>query len=193
MNVVQRQPQVATHKPVASRRQPRFSPRSIALFKRLPRLRPLQELSDTLITDEERAKYPALTADLAILDEELMPSFRTFDREALRLQNAHWWTYVILIVGGAIATILGILQFALENITGPGIAGALVAAFLGSTTLALNAFHYQARYMNNRLAAEELRSEYFLFLGQMGNYAGPERMNHLRQRVRTIEGKVKAR
>ena len=191
MNIIQQQSHVATQKPGPSRRQPRFSLRSIALFKRLPRFRPLRGLAETLITDEERAKYPALTADLAILDQELMPSFHTFDKEALRLQNAHWWTYIILIVGGAIATILGILQLALENVAGLGIAGALVAAFLGSTTLVLNAFHYQARYMNYRLAAEELHSEYFLFLGHIGDYAGPERRNHLRRRVRTIEGKVR--
>lgn len=159
------------------------------LFKQRPRLRPLPKELEPLIEDTTR--YPALQADFQILEDILVPSYHKYDREAIRLQNAHWWTYIILIAGGAIATILGILQLAI-SVEGIGIAGAIVAALLGSTTLALNAFHYQERYMSNRLVAEELRGEYFLFLGHLDEYkvTGEERIERLRERVRLIGEKA---
>ena len=156
------------------------------LFKRRPRFRPLPKELSPLV--ENQGKYPALAADFKILDDVLVPTYHKFDREAITLQNAHWWTYVILIAGGAVATILGILQLAID-VEGIGLTGALVAAFLGCTTLALHSFNYQERYMNSRLAAEELRGEYFLFLGHLGDYQvkeSRERVELLKERVRTI-------
>lgn len=156
------------------------------LFNRRPRFRPLpKELSPIV---ENQSMYPALAADFKILDDVLVPSYHKLDREAITLQNSHWWTYVILIAGGTIATILGILQLAID-VEGIGITGALVAAFLGCTTLALHSFRYQERYMNSRLAAEDLRGEYFLFLGHLGEYQGgatQERIETLKEHVRTI-------
>ncbi|HXR66324.1 MAG TPA: DUF4231 domain-containing protein [Ktedonobacteraceae bacterium] len=159
------------------------------LFKQRPRFRPLSKEPAPLVKDT--GKYPALAADFKILDDVLVPSYHKHDREAIKLQNAHWWTYVILIVGGAIATILGILQLAI-SVEGIGIAGAIIAAFLGCATLALNSFHYQERYMNSRLAAEELRGEYFLFLGRLGQYGekSQERIEALKERVSAITEKA---
>jgi uncharacterized protein DUF4231 len=159
------------------------------LFKQRPRFRPLSKELAPLVKDT--GKYPALAADLKILDDVLVPSYHKHDREAIKLQNAHWWTYVILIVGGAIATILGILQLAI-SVEGIGIAGAIIAAFLGCATLALNSFHYQERYMNSRLAAEELRGEYFLFLGRLGQYSEKSqvRIEALKERVSAITEKA---
>ncbi len=159
------------------------------LFKRRPRFRPLPKEPSPIIKNQDR--YPALAADFKTLDTILLPVFQQYDREALRSQNLHWWTYVILIAGGAIATILGILQLAIQ-VEGIGIAGAIIAAFLGCTTLALNSFHYQEGYMNSRLAAEALRGEYFLFLGQIGDYkhGNRERIEVLKEQVRAISEKV---
>lgn len=159
------------------------------LFKQRPRFRPLVKELEPLI--EDTSQYPALAADFQILEDILVPSYHKHDREAIRLQNAHWWTYVVLIVGGAVATILGIFQLAI-SVEGIGIAGAVVAALLVSTTLVLNSSRYQERYMNSRLAAEELRGEYFLFLGHIDKYntVGEERVEILRERVRLIAEKA---
>lgn len=159
------------------------------LFKQRPRFRPLPKAPAPLVT--ETGKYPALAADFMLLDDILVPLYHKHDQDAIKLQNAHWWAYVILIAGGAIATILGILQLVI-SVESVGIAGAIIAAFLGSATLALNSFHYQERYMNSRLVAEELRGEYFLFLGHLDRYQGGnrERIETLKERVRTIAEKA---
>ena len=161
------------------------------LFKQRPRFRPLPKEPAPFI--KETGQYPALAADFKILDDVLVPLYHKYDRDAIRSQNAHWWTYVILIVGGTLATILGILQLVISA-EGVGIAGAIVAAFLGSATLVLNSFHYQERYMNSRLVAEELRGEYFLFLGRLGHYKAEsrERIERLKERVCIIAEKAEA-
>ena len=157
------------------------------LFKRRPRFRPVIGRRPLV---ENIDKYPSLAADFQILEEHLLKAYYQYDEQAIRWQNAYWWTYVIVIVGGACATIFGILQIAVE-VDGFGIAGAIVAAFLGCTTIALNSFRYQERYMNSRLAAEELRSEYFLFLGGLGHYeTSHDRTETLKKRVRLITEKV---
>ncbi len=159
------------------------------LFKQRPRFHPLSEEMTPIVKDTE--KYPALAADFKVLEDILVPTYHKHDRNAITLQNAYWWTYVVLIVGGAIATILGILQLVI-SVDSVGIAGAIVAAFMGCATLALNSFHYQERYMDSRLVAEELRGEYFLFLGRLGDYRGEgqERIEALRERVRIIAEKA---
>jgi hypothetical protein len=157
------------------------------LFKRRPRFRSVSRQHPLV---ENTSAYPSLAADFQILEDHLLQSYHKYDHDAIRLQNAYWWTYVVLIVGGACATILGILQLAFM-LEGFGIAGAVVAAFLGCTTLALNAFRYQERYMNSRLVAEELRSEYFLFLGRLAHYQGNSNcLETLKHRVRTITAKM---
>ncbi|HEY3991542.1 MAG TPA: DUF4231 domain-containing protein [Ktedonobacteraceae bacterium] len=161
------------------------------LFKQRPRFNPLPKEPVPLI--KNASQYPALAAEFKILEDVLVPAYHEHDRDAIRLQNAHWWTYLTLIVGGAIVTILGILQLVISA-DGIGIAGAVVAAFLGSATLALNSFHYQERYMHSRLVAEELRGEYFLFLGHLGHYRAedPERVKALKERVCLITERAEA-
>ncbi len=157
------------------------------LFKRRPRFRPVTRRHPLV---ENPGAYPSLAADFQVLEDYLLQSYHKYDDDAIRLQNAYWWTYVILLVGSACATIFGILQLAFA-IEGFGIAGAIVAAFLGCTTLALNSFRYQERYMNSRLVAEELRSEYFLFLGRLAHYqSNANCLETLKHRVRIITAKV---
>lgn len=160
------------------------------LFRRFPKLHPLPQEEQFLIPPAERSKYTAFADDFETLERELMPQFRELDNEALLRQNWHRWMYVILIFGGTLVTILGIVQLAYMNIAGIGIAGAIVAALLGVATSASQAFHHQERYLNARLAAERLRSEYFLFLGHVDPYADEQdRVQKLIQRV--LDFKVK--
>ncbi len=157
------------------------------LFKRFPRFRLLRE-ERPLVSPEERSNYPSFTADFATLERELMPHFYELDSEALRRQNWYRWMYIILIFGGAIATILGIAQLAFLTTAWPGIAGTVVAAGLGLATAVSQAFNHHERYLNARLAAERLRGEYFLFLGRFDQYANDQdRVQKLIRRVAEIK------
>ena len=82
--------------------------------------------------------------------------------------------YVILIFGGTLATILGIVQIAFINSAWIGIVGAILAALLGTVISLSNRFNHHEHYLNARLAAERLRSEYFMFLGQFDQYANKQ-------------------
>ncbi|HEY1352570.1 MAG TPA: DUF4231 domain-containing protein [Ktedonobacteraceae bacterium] len=157
------------------------------LFKRFPKFRPLAHGSEPLVSPHEQEKFAGFADDFLILDEVLVPAYVRLDQEAIVRQNAYRWMYVILVFGGALATILGVarLEFAVEAI---GLAGALAAAVAGGIALTLQALHYHGRYLNARLAAEQLRGEYFLFLGRIGPYADEAtRAAHLKNRVASIK------
>lgn len=160
------------------------------LFRRFPNFHPLPRQEQQLILSGERSQYLAFTEDFETLDRELMPSFRELDNESLSRQNRYRWMYVILIFGGAAVTVLGIAQLAFINVSWIGITEAAVAALLGFATAGLQAFKDHERYLNTRLAAERLRSEYFLFLGRCGQYANDQdRTQKLIQRVVDIKAK----
>jgi len=156
----------------------------VQLFRRFPRvqLRPYE--AQDIIKPADREKYSAFAQDFAVLDKELVPSFREFDSEAQRRQNWYRWMYVILIFGGSLTTILIIVQIAFLGIPGFDIAGTIVAAVLGFATALSRSFNHHGRYLNARLAAEQLRSEYFLFLGYLDKYGeNHDRLRKLRERV----------
>lgn len=157
------------------------------LFRRFPNFRPLQYEEQQLVPIDERKLYPALSKDFEILDKELMPSFRELDNEALNRQNRYRWMYIILIFGGAATTILGVVQLAFTTISWISIIGAIVAGFVTLATTMLQRVKDHESYLNARLAAERLRSEYFLFLGRREQYANEqERLRNLRQSVADI-------
>jgi hypothetical protein len=160
------------------------------LFRRFPNFHPLPREEQNLVSLQERSQYLAFAEDFATLERELMPSFRELDNEALRRQNWYRWIYVILIFGGALVTVLGIVQLAFITIMGIGIAGAIVAATVGIVTTVSRAFNHHERYLNARLATERLRSEYFLFLGRFDDYANEQdRVRKLIQHVTDIKVK----
>jgi hypothetical protein len=138
------------------------------LFKRFPKVR-LAVSERDLIPEGQKSAYPAFAEDFAILQRELLPAFYELDRQAQQRQNAYRWMYVILIFGGSLATILGIIQLVVAD-SWVGIAGAVVAALLGMITLYSRSLNHQERYLNARISAELLRSEYFLFLGRFTPY-----------------------
>lgn len=158
----------------------RFPP---TLFKRWPRFNPLPSKPQEIITLDEREKHPAFASDFEILQEKLIPAFRGLDNEALNCQNQSRFMYLILIVGSMLATMLIVVQIALLAATVLDIVGTLIALILTIATSRLQAFKYQERYFNARLGAEQLRSEYFLFLGHLGQYANDDRVQQLERQI----------
>jgi hypothetical protein len=158
----------------------------VKLFKRFPTLRSLPQQMQHIIDPAKREDYPAFAEDFETLEKELMPAFREFDTIARYRQNWYRWMYMILVFGGALTTVLIILQIAFLSFSGFDIAGAIVAGALGATTALSRAFNHHERYLNARLAAERLRSEYFLFLGYLDQYSDSKRIQRLRDRVAEI-------
>src|SRR5438105_12148167 len=123
-----------------------------------------------------------------------MPHFRELDAEALRVQNQFRLDQVTLIFGGALATILGAVHASLGGAAvWAGIIEFVLAAVLSAVALRMQATHAQERYFTDRLKAESLRTEYFLFLGHVGTYADEQdRLPCLIRRVADIKsGEVK--
>jgi len=73
-------------------------------------------------------------------------------------------------------------------VTWIGIVGAVIAALLAFATAMLERFKDHESYLNARLAAERLRTEYFLFLGRRGQYEDEhDRVRNLIQQVVDIK------
>src|SRR6059058_334752 len=125
----------------------------MALFKRLPALRWLPPRDNQIIPADAQAQHAAFADDFKTLENELIPHFRELDAEALRLQNQFRRDQVMLIFGGACATILGALQASL----GPapavwtGIIESVLAAALSAVALRAQVTHAQERYFTGRL------------------------------------------
>lgn len=163
------------------------------LFRRFPKFHLLPREEQQLVLPKDRSQYPAFTKDFETLESELMPFFRELDNQALSRQNRYRWMYVILIFGGATVTILGIAQLAFISVSWIGITEAAVAGLLVLATTGLQRFKDHERYLNARLAAERLRSEYFLFLGRCGRYANEQdRVQKLIQHVADIKARGEA-
>ena len=76
----------------------------------------------------------------------------------------------MLVFGAAVATLLGAWQAASEGSEWAGLAEGLVGAALAGVTALLQARSFHRRYLDSRLGAERLRSEYFGFLARTGRY-----------------------
>jgi len=161
----------------------------VRLFERLPSLRWSPPRDQQIVPTEQQTQSPSFAGDFKTLENELMPYFRELDAEALRIQNQFRLQQVALIFGGALATILGALHAALGR--GPavwiGIIESVVATVLSAVALRAQGTHAQELYLGDRLKAEKLRTEYFLFLGRVGTYANEqERLPSLIRRVADI-------
>jgi len=147
-----------------------------SFLRRLPK--PLWRPGDPqpLVDPDERARYPELEPDFALLDDVLLPAFHTRDGDAREAQNAFWQQQLLLIIGGMAATVFGIAQSALGGgVVALGVAEAVLASLLTWLALSARAGDRHRRYLTNRLQAERLRSEYFVFLARAGAYAGTDR------------------
>jgi len=164
-------------------------PRRPAVLRRLPALRWRPPDPHRMVVDlEVQRRYPALARDLAFLNDHLMDAFRTCDSEALRLQRVFHLSNLAAITGSLVATILGVAQAA--GVAGRlwvGLAETVLAAVLGGGVLLSAARGAQRRYYDNRLKAERLRAEYFLFLARQQPYAADAtRDRALAERVAAI-------
>jgi Protein of unknown function (DUF4231) len=115
-----------------------------------------------------------------------MPYFWELDDEAQSAQNQFRREQVILILGTACATILGAIQAARPGKL-PGIIEAVLAASLAAIILRSQTLKTHKAYFANRLKAESLRGEYFLFLRRSEPYTNDgNRVSKLIERVAGI-------
>jgi hypothetical protein len=162
--------------------------RGPVFLRRLPSLRwrPPPEEDQDILPRGAKTSYPNLIPDLAFLDQALMPDFRRLDRDALRCQNNFYLAQLTLIVGGALATILGAVQAGLGGNLALGLLETAVAAVIGLGALRTGAQTAQQGYFGNRLRAERLRSEYFLYLAGVPPYADEKRQQTLKRTVAQV-------
>ena len=164
----------------------------MVVFKRFPKLRLSLQQNQHIVPPDKRNNYPSFTADFVILDEILMPVFHGLDNEATKQQNSYRWIYIILIFGGSLATIFAIVQLAFQSIEWPGYVEAIIAAVLVGNTAITRSFNNHERYLDTRLAAEQLRSMYFLFLRRYSPFENEQtRKDHLQREVDAIKRKVR--
>jgi hypothetical protein len=164
--------------------------RAPALLRRfpMPRHRPPPEWP--LVSPATRADAPLLTAELAYLEETLVPRFRALDRAALRAQHSFRFASMVLILGGATATSLGAAQAAKGG--GSlwfGVAEGIVAAVVAGVHVYARGRGFQQIYLTKRLSAERMKSQYYLFVTRAGAYGGDERSRRtqLRRALDRIE------
>ncbi len=145
--------------------------RGLVLFKWLPKARWRDKQGEEIISHDDQLKYPEFDEDFAFLERELLPHFRRLDNEALCAQNEFRREQILLIMGGALVTILGVLQLANLDVPYWGAMEAGLAAVTASVALHSADLAAQRRYFTSRLKAEALRGEYFQYLGRIGRYA----------------------
>jgi hypothetical protein len=129
---------------------------------------------------------PHYAADLAVLNEHLLPQYVAEELDASRAQNEYRRDQVVLIIGGIIATGLAAAP---GELTGAGwkVAAAIAASFLAIWAGRSRDLNSQERWRTSRLKAELLKSEYFLFLGRAEPYDKDGcRIRNLRRRVAEI-------
>lgn len=140
------------------------------LFKRRPKLFWRPGKPDSVISQEVQIRYPALEDDFKTLERVLVPVFQKIDEQALKFQNQFRLWQVLLILGGALATILGALQATFSTAIWLGIIEGVLGIALATVTATVRQLQFQEKYFHLRLKAEALRREYFLFLGHVMPY-----------------------
>ena len=165
---------------------------AVALFKRFPKVL-AAAASDPVVPDSDRAKYPALAADLAIVDRVIGPAFAELDRKSLRDQNKYRLQQIIILIGSAVVTALGGVQAALSDQKWPGIVLGALGVILPLASRMMKEQKVMDGYLNARVQAERLRALHFEFVADLPPYAGPDRVNRLEKAVAAVlEGKEPA-
>jgi Protein of unknown function (DUF4231) len=140
------------------------------------------------VKDEDRAAVPLLDGEIAYLDAQLVPRFRSFDHDALVAQHRFRLGSVVLIFGSATAAALGAVQAALGGgVLGIGIAEGIVGAVVAGTVVYVRGRRFQETYLNKRLVAERLKSQYYLYLSRSGAYAVEDDAQRVRLLKRTVD------
>jgi hypothetical protein len=174
-----------------TRRHPiRTLVRRPALTRYLPLLWGVPEQHPIMSVEDQR-QFPGLQRDFELLRAELDESFLELDRAAIAGQNRFRLVNLLLIVGGLAATTLGAVQAAADGARfWVGITEAILAGLLAPLAIAARSGRAHRAYATNRLKAERLRSEYFVFLARAGEYQAIDeerRVEVLRERVAAIE------
>jgi hypothetical protein len=165
-----------------------------ALLKRFPRLFPRSPEDEPwpgdrpLVPPESLTKYQTLESDIALWTRQLEPRFLKLDHRAQNLQNQFWRQRVMLIAGGLLATSLATIQAA---VGGGNVylaaSQAVLTGLLAGLTVLIRSRRAQRGYLSARLRAEQIKSEFFLFLARAGDYAEGDRVIRLEQQVDNIE------
>jgi Protein of unknown function (DUF4231) len=138
--------------------------------------------------DDQKRDYPVLAPDLAFWYEKLEARFRRLDHRAQYLQNQFWLQNVVLIIGGLAATTLGAVQAAMgAHVAAVAIGQAVLTGILVGLTVVIRSRRAQQGYFTSRLKAEQIKSEFFLFLARAGDYSASDRQAILLARVEAIE------
>jgi uncharacterized protein DUF4231 len=164
--------------------------RKLKLFNRFPRLFWKRGERYHVVDPAIRGQYPALAEDFALLDKYLMNSFWELDEEALEAQNKFRRAQVILILGTMLATIFGAIQAANPESKWPGLVETVLAALMAAVIMKIRTLKTHEGYYTNRLKAERLRGEYFLFLGRAEPYSNDnDRVPNLVRRVAEVRAR----
>ncbi len=165
-----------------------------ALAARLPRLRRYPPVDSRWPSDwpvvqpEHLVTYPMLASDLDVWLKELEPRFRRLDHRAQILQNQFWRLHLGLILGGLLATVLGAVQAARGGgVEIVAVVQAILTGALAGLTVLVRSRRAQQGYLDARLKAERIKSEFFLFMARTGAYAGEARLTRLHEQVDDIE------
>ena len=140
-----------------------------------------------LLPGDADERYPELAPDFRLWRDEVEQQFRQLDHEAQLLQNQFWRQRVTLVIGGLLATMLGAYQAARgggQEVVALGQA-VLTGCLTGVAALARSR-RAQQGYLTARLKAERIKSEFFLFLARVGDYASEDREDRVRQQVENI-------
>lgn len=138
--------------------------------------------------DKQVQDYPVLAPDLAFWYDNLESRFRRLDHQAQILQNQFWRQNVALIIGGLAATTLGAVQTAVGgHVAGLAIGQAVLTGILVGLAVLIRSRRAQQGYFTTRLKAEQIKTEFFLFLAQAGDYSDGDRHRLLLERAEAIE------
>jgi hypothetical protein len=157
-----------------------------AVLVRFPRLRSPRH-SHPLLAADVGARYPALAADVAVVERVVQPPFAEADGKALAHQNRHRQFQSALILGSALLSGFGGLQALFPEQRWPGVVLAvlgLVLASVGQLTAQLDPLK---QFLDERIKAERLRSAAFRFLARVGRYSGADRADRLGHAVEQIQ------
>jgi hypothetical protein len=154
---------------------------TLQVFKRFPGQRVPRFA--VLVPSRLRSAYPALAADLAVIDREVRPAFEHCDRAALRSQHLYRRQQVLILLGSAMVVGLGGLQAALPDHRWPGVALAMLGTALGLMSRSARDRDRLDEYLSERVKAERLRSQCFRYLSRTGRYASADRDVALRRAV----------
>lgn len=158
-------------------------------------------------------QHPDVIADLAVLEEYLLPVFWNFNQKAKHYQRHFYYYHRIFLIAALITTLISVVNsfvlasdatittnldamsnnfffrpisnfnFAANLTTFLGVLTALISARASYYTLLSNYGSPRQKWGRYRRLTEELRILYFKYLAHLGNFKGEDRVYALRDAV----------